>query len=181
MSRPYHRLFADLLRQRLRTVGVPEPVSLLHERASRWYQAHGFPAGLVAQQSLGRGERALTEAQHAASRSGNDYVQCAARVFLSRVQQAHGKLRQAAAACRQIVERSGQLPITALAHYDLVRLHYEWNDLATATNHLKRGLELSQRGGGVKFLSRVTLRRRSSGRLEVQPLKPRPRSVKPTS
>jgi LuxR family maltose regulon positive regulatory protein len=288
----YHRLFADLLRQRLRTVGVPEPVSLLHERASRWYQAHGFPADAVrhalaasdweqaaalilagdetmlkrgevvtllgwfralpdevvdadpalcnafswplilteqldaaesylaraeqivqergggdksflgetavarahiarargdsrraielseralallspedfsarsivalnlgiAQWHSGRlaeAERALAEAQHAASRSGNDYVRCAALVFLSRAQQARGKLRQAGAACRQIVAQGGQLPITALAHYDLGRLHYEWNDLAQAAGHLQQGLELSQRGGGVEFL-----------------------------
>ena len=288
----YHRLFAELLRQRLRTLGVPEPVSLLHERASRWYEANDFPAdairhalaatdweraaaliagvtdtmlkrgevvtlltwfralpdevvhadpqicndyswpliltgqidaaesylaraeqitqerggedeaflggiavarahvarargdtrrvielseralALLPQESwsersivalnlgmarwfsgrLAEAEGTLAEAQRAAGQSGNDYVRCTALVFLSRTQQARGKLRQAGGARRQILEQCGHLPISALAHYDLARLHYEWNDLAVAADHLNQGLELSQRGGGAEFL-----------------------------
>jgi len=43
----YHRLFADLLRQRLRTFGMPNLVPLLHKRASRWYETEGFHADAV--------------------------------------------------------------------------------------------------------------------------------------
>ncbi|MCK4315150.1 MAG: hypothetical protein KAX24_05205 [Anaerolineae bacterium] len=43
----YHRLFADLLRQRLRTVGMQGLAPLLHKRASQWYEANGFTADAV--------------------------------------------------------------------------------------------------------------------------------------
>ena len=43
----YHRLFADLLRERLRTVGMKGIVPLLHKRASQWYEAEGFLADAV--------------------------------------------------------------------------------------------------------------------------------------
>jgi LuxR family maltose regulon positive regulatory protein len=43
----YHRLFADLLRQQLRTVGKQGLAPRLHERASRWYEAEGYPAEAV--------------------------------------------------------------------------------------------------------------------------------------
>ncbi len=37
----YHHLFADLLRQRLSHI-QPEQVDTLHQRASEWYEQHGF-------------------------------------------------------------------------------------------------------------------------------------------
>ena len=286
----YHHLFADLLRQRLRTEGSPDLSVLLHKRASQWYEAHDFPADAVrhalrgadwkraselildltatmlkrgevttllewfhalpeevvqanpwlceayswpliltdqidaaesylecAEQGLeqqgpdsrllaeiaiarahiarGRGdgprvielsaralellpqeslsersitamnlgiaqwhsgrlleaERALTEARRTARGSGNDYVRYTALVFLSRVQQARGNLRQAASAYREIVGQGGHIPIVALAHYDLSKLHYEWNDLATAESHAQQGIALSQRSASPEF------------------------------
>jgi LuxR family maltose regulon positive regulatory protein len=41
----YHRLFAELLRHRLRTSPIAE--AELHGRASRWYEQHGFPADAI--------------------------------------------------------------------------------------------------------------------------------------
>ncbi len=43
----YHRLFADLLRQQLRAVGMESLAPELHKRASQWYEAAGFPADAV--------------------------------------------------------------------------------------------------------------------------------------
>ena len=43
----YHHLFADVLRAR-RLAGQPDLVPLLHQRASRWYEAHGW-----AEQAIG--------------------------------------------------------------------------------------------------------------------------------
>jgi LuxR family maltose regulon positive regulatory protein len=43
----YHRLFADLLRQRLRSTSPPDLVPELHRRASRWYEAAGHSADAV--------------------------------------------------------------------------------------------------------------------------------------
>jgi LuxR family maltose regulon positive regulatory protein len=43
----YHHLFADLLRQQLRAVGMESLAPELHQRASQWYEAAGFPADAV--------------------------------------------------------------------------------------------------------------------------------------
>ena len=41
----YHRLFADLLRHRLRTSSIPE--SELHQEASQWYEQNSYPADAI--------------------------------------------------------------------------------------------------------------------------------------
>lgn len=43
----YHRLFVDLLRHRLQVGESQTAVSLLHQRASQWYQAEGYMADAV--------------------------------------------------------------------------------------------------------------------------------------
>ena len=63
-----------------------------------------------------------------------------------------GKLHQGAEVCRQIIEQGGRLPIVSIAHYDLGRLLYEWNDLPAAVDHCQQGIELNRRGGNVEFL-----------------------------
>jgi LuxR family maltose regulon positive regulatory protein len=96
-------------------------------------------------------ERALKEAQRAGRGSGNEYVRWTAVLFLNRIQTARGKSRQAAESYRQMIEQGGQLPIAGLAHFDLGRLSYEWNELIAAADCLQRGLEIVRRGGGVEF------------------------------
>jgi LuxR family maltose regulon positive regulatory protein len=63
-----------------------------------------------------------------------------------------GKLHQGAEVCRQIIQQGGRLPIAPIAHYDLGRLLYEWNDLQAAADHCQQGIELNRRGGNVEFL-----------------------------
>ncbi|MDY6877383.1 MAG: LuxR C-terminal-related transcriptional regulator [Chloroflexota bacterium] len=96
-------------------------------------------------------EQALLEAQRAGRGSRNEYVRWTAVLFLSRIQTARGKSRQAAASYRQIIEQGRQLPIVGLAYYDLGRLSYEWDDLAAAADYLQHGIEIVQRGGNVEF------------------------------
>jgi LuxR family maltose regulon positive regulatory protein len=100
---------------------------------------------------MAEAEQALLEAQRAGRGSGNEYTRWTAVLFLSRIQTARGKSRQAAESYRQMIEQGGQLPIVGLAHYDLGRLSYEWNDLAAAADCLQRGIEIVRRGGGVEF------------------------------
>jgi LuxR family maltose regulon positive regulatory protein len=97
-------------------------------------------------------EKALTEAERAGRGSGNDYARFAALTFLCRIQVARGHLRGAAARCRERIEQSGELTIGCLAHFDLSRLLYEWNDLDSAAEHLRQGIALARRGGSVEFL-----------------------------
>ena len=100
---------------------------------------------------LAEAEQALLEAQRAGRGSGNEYVRWTAVLFLSRIQTARGQSRHAAESYRQMIEQGGQLPIVGLAHYDLGRLSYEWNDLETAADHLQRGIEIVRRSGSVEF------------------------------
>jgi LuxR family maltose regulon positive regulatory protein len=43
----YHHLFADLLRHRLAKVKSEESVTLLHRKASQWYEDHDYPGDAV--------------------------------------------------------------------------------------------------------------------------------------
>ncbi len=108
----------------------------------------------IAQWHRGRlleAEHALDEARRAASGSGNEYVRYTALVFLNQVLQARGNLHLAASGYREIVEQGGHIPVIALAHYDLCKLHYEWNDLTTASSHARQGIELSRRSTTIEF------------------------------
>jgi LuxR family maltose regulon positive regulatory protein len=90
-------------------------------------------------------ERALAEAARATLASGNQYAHFAALAFQSRTEAARGRLRAAAAMGRRIVTEGEQLPVAALAHIDLAKVLYEWNDLEGAAAHLEQGLRLAQR------------------------------------
>jgi LuxR family maltose regulon positive regulatory protein len=100
---------------------------------------------------MAEAEQALLEAQRAGRGSGNEYTRWTAVLFLSRIQTARGQSRQAAESYRQMIEQGGQLPIVGLAHYDLGRLSYEWNDLVAAADYLQCGIDIVRRGGSVEF------------------------------
>ena len=108
---------------------------------SKWFQG-----------SMEEAEDALKEAVRAGKGSGNDYAHCAARVFIARILRARGQLHESARACRLIVGEDAQASICCLAHYDLARILYEWDDLAGAAEHIEHGIELCRRGGSVEFL-----------------------------
>jgi LuxR family maltose regulon positive regulatory protein len=95
---------------------------------------------------LDEAERTLIETERAGRESGNDYARFAALAFLARIQAARGRPHQAAESCRETIRHGGQNPMVALAHYDLARLLYEWNDLEAAVDHLRQGIELNERG-----------------------------------
>ena len=96
-------------------------------------------------------ERVLLEAQEKSQCSGNDYALLSAQVFLARTLATRGKLRQAAAMCQQLLQDGGHVPILAIAHYDLCTVHYEWNDLQKAGEHLHHGMGISTYSGNVEF------------------------------
>jgi len=101
---------------------------------AQWYRGH-----------LAEAEEALSEAQRTGQGSGNEYARWTGYVFLNRIRVARGQLREAAAAHRHMIQQGERLPLIALAHYDLGRLHYEWNELEAAAKHLVQGLEQSRR------------------------------------
>jgi LuxR family maltose regulon positive regulatory protein len=63
-----------------------------------------------------------------------------------------GQLRAAAATCQEIIDlgtqdRSGPLPFAGNGHLKLAAVQTEWRELASAKDHLEKGLALSQQGG----------------------------------
>ncbi len=106
---------------------------------AHWYQGR-----------LSEAELRLLEAQAEARRSGNRHVEVAATIFLNRTLIARGKLREAAAAYSRLIGEGSQVPLLALAYYDLGRLHGEWDDRQAAEECAGRGWELSQRSSNAE-------------------------------
>jgi len=106
---------------------------------AHWHRGH-----------LAEAERALTEAEHAAQQSGNSHVRLIALGVLGPIQAAQGKLHQAAVLCRQAIQLGKRSPAIAPTHLEFSALLYEWNDLEAAADHLRRGIELTQRSGNLE-------------------------------
>ena len=82
---------------------------------------------------------------------GNQYGLLTAQIFLARTLASQGELQSAEEMYRQIIQDGGQVPILALAHFDLCGIYYEWNDLAKAEAQLDKGMELCIHSGNVEF------------------------------
>jgi LuxR family maltose regulon positive regulatory protein len=93
----------------------------------------------------------LNEVVNVARQTGNQYALLTALIFLARSLASQGELRRAAGMYQQIIRDGGQVPILALAHYDLCGLYYEWNDLEKAAEHLEKGMALCRRSGNIEF------------------------------
>jgi LuxR family maltose regulon positive regulatory protein len=120
---------------------VSRAVVALNLGMTQWYRGR-----------LTEAQQTLAEAARTARGSGNDYALYAALTFLCRIEAAKGYLHRSAASCRERIRQGGQQSIGCLAHYDLARLLYEWNDLDEALEHLEQGLELCRLGGSAEFL-----------------------------
>ena len=84
---------------------------------------------------------------------GNHYSALVATRSLARTYLVQGQLRAAAATCTQGLAEAtqrgmGQLPNTAHFAINLGRIHYEWNELATAAAQLQQGLAILQGHNG---------------------------------
>ncbi|MFZ0532695.1 MAG: LuxR C-terminal-related transcriptional regulator [Anaerolineales bacterium] len=101
--------------------------------------------------NLDDAELALDEAQEKAAGSGNLYAQLTSEIFLARTMASRGAIREAASKYPPIIQRGSQIPVIALAHFDLGSLNYEWNQLDQAEQYLQQGLELSRRTRNVEF------------------------------
>lgn len=98
-------------------------------------------------------EQALLEALQFCQMIGNRYSALVGTMSLARTRMMAGQLQLAATTYRQALAQAIEhnmehLPITAQAHINLGRLHYEWNELTLAEQQLKIGLERLQGQGG---------------------------------
>jgi LuxR family maltose regulon positive regulatory protein len=93
----------------------------------------------------------LEEVRQVARQTGNIYALLTAQTFLARTRASQGELRRAQEMYQHILREGSQVPILALAHYDLSGIYYEWNDLLKAGEHLEKGMELCIQSGNVEF------------------------------
>ena len=109
-------------------------------------------------------ERVYVEASSLGLQTDNLLLALHALSNLSIVQMALGRLEDAAETSQRILQittarQRQNWPVTGLAYQGLGKLYYEWNNLDTAANYLRLGIECGQRGGliGLEFNSRDTL------------------------
>lgn len=100
---------------------------------------------------LNEATSALIDAKEKALRSANLYSQLTSELFLARTKASQGEIRESAEHYPSIIQRGSQIPVIALAYYDLGSIHYEWNELEQAEYFLQQGLELSRRSENQEF------------------------------
>jgi LuxR family transcriptional regulator, maltose regulon positive regulatory protein len=90
-------------------------------------------------------ERLFSEGRAACEAAGNESMALAAANGLASIDEAHGRLHQAAAGFSDVLLRAGsRLDQAAIgAHYDLAGVLYEWNDLDRAWHHISQARNLS--------------------------------------
>ena len=109
--------------------------------------------------------RAFDEAATISRSAGSTYVALLASKNLTELLMVQGRLRAAADVCRQALdlanERGRRLPASGVAHVGMGKLLREWGELDAASNHLRQGIELGERGGDVELVidSHVALAR----------------------
>jgi LuxR family maltose regulon positive regulatory protein len=114
--------------------------------------------------------QAFAEAITLGQAGDNIYVMMDSVAGLAEMQMLRGQLHTSAQTCRRALQfadertRSGGPPLFDIGfpHVKLGEIHYEWNDLKTAAQHLTKGIELGRLGGnldifmsGHGFLARV--------------------------
>jgi LuxR family maltose regulon positive regulatory protein len=100
-----------------------------------------------AQGDMAPASQAYSLAQAIGRASGNDLVSLMSASQLADIKVLQGKLHEAAAMYRQIIqsaESGQQLSIASMAYVSMGRLLYEWGDLDAATRHLTTAIELGQ-------------------------------------
>ena len=127
--------------------------------------------------------QAFTEGVTLSRAAGDTHVSVMVLCRLATLQIWQGQLHQASITCqdalslsREYAEREGHpLPVAGYAEIQLSRLLCEWNDLAAAHHHARRGIELCSRWGqadiqdfGHYHLARILYRQRDLAELREQ-------------
>jgi LuxR family maltose regulon positive regulatory protein len=102
---------------------------------------------------MAEAEGALAEALATAQKTGNRYAAVTAQIFQARALAVRGRLRDAAALLRQVIQTVDPIPSLALAYLDLGALHYEWNDLEECARNLDQAVKISERYLNHEFLA----------------------------
>ncbi len=99
----------------------------------------------------GRAERALQTAIHASQAAGDLVTEALAVAHLTLMALPYGRLRRAAAAATETIERLAQAgaapPIAGAVHGALGLIYWKWNRIGPARVHLERGIRLGVLSG----------------------------------
>ena len=109
-----------------------------------------------AEDDVASASRAFAEAATISRSAGSTYVALLASKHLTELLLVQGRLRAAADVCRQAldlaIESGRRLPASGVAHVGMGELLREWDELDAATNHLRQGIQLGERGGDVELV-----------------------------
>jgi LuxR family transcriptional regulator, maltose regulon positive regulatory protein len=97
--------------------------------------------------NLREAEQAFIEVDRAALLSHNHYARMTALSYIGVIHGVYGKLHRAAELCQQVIQMGEKSPTIAPAHIELGTILCEWNALESASEHIHKGIELSQRMG----------------------------------
>jgi len=98
-----------------------------------------------------KAEHRLNEALTAAHQGENKYAEVTALFFIGRVHAVRVRLRQAAGVFKSIADLHLRLPIIGLVYLDLSMVHYELNELETASQYLEQAIEFIGEKGNQEF------------------------------
>ncbi|TAK31117.1 MAG: helix-turn-helix transcriptional regulator [Chloroflexota bacterium] len=106
---------------------------------------------------LAKASELLTESSIIGQASGDMLIATMALTQLTGLQTVQGRLRQALKTCQRmlslVVQQGEQaFPVASRPYMALALLHYEWNDLQTATRYAAQGIERSRQGGMIALL-----------------------------
>jgi LuxR family transcriptional regulator, maltose regulon positive regulatory protein len=129
----------------------PESVRLRGETMFRLGVAYAWQ-GHVAEAT-----EAYTEARRLGLEANDVYTALLALINLAALQSEQGQLSQAlasqhAALAWATAQGAQQMPILSIAHAELARLFYEFNELDQAVHHIEAAIRASERGGLLRLL-----------------------------
>ncbi len=125
------------------------------QRAFAYLHPHNLPFRATANWALAyayqvRGERqntkiALSQAINFSQQSHDIFTTILASIGMGQLHESNLELYRAAAMYRHVLQLAGEQPqqIIYEAHLGLARIHYQWNDLATAEQHAQQSLQLA--------------------------------------
>ncbi|MFL6276214.1 MAG: LuxR family transcriptional regulator, partial [Blastocatellia bacterium] len=131
-----------MLAQSRRALEYLHPDSMISRATAYWTMgaAHFFSRDRAA------ARRAFTEAISLSQESGDVFTAILATVGMGNVEEAENRLDVAAATYRRVLQMASDQPLQIIheVHLGLARILYEWNDLDTAEQHARQGLDLAK-------------------------------------
>lgn len=131
-----------IIQQAQRAFKYLHPQNLPFRATANWALAYAYQV---------RGERhnthaALTAAINFSQQSNDTFTLILASIGMGQLQESNLELHRAAATYRHVLQLAGEQPqqIISEAHLGLARIHYQWNDLATAEQHAQQSLQLAR-------------------------------------